>query len=162
MALETTVTPAIIAVALGKDAPPAGSTTEAQWTMWIGDALMLIGTRIAELAVTTDPDQVKLDYVVREAVVAHVQRPDDATQITTSVDDGSVSRTYQSGKGRVEILDVWWTLLGLTSPTSGAFSIDTAPALTDAHAPWCNLAFGATYCSCGADIAGVAIYEGYY
>lgn len=29
-----------------------------------------------------------------------------------------------------------------------------------AHRPWCNLMFGATYCSCGADIAGVPIYEG--
>lgn len=162
MALSTTVTPAVIAVALGQDAPPAGSTKAAQWAMWISDALMLIDTRMTELAVTTTPDGAKVDYVVRQAVVAQVQRPDDATQITTSVDDGSVSRTYSSSRGRVEIRDEWWTLLGLTSPSSGAFSIDTAPALTDAHAPWCSLAFGATYCSCGADIAGVAIYEGYY
>lgn len=42
--------------------------------------------------------------------------------------------------------------------SSGAFSIDTAPA-GSAHLPWCNLAFGATWCSCGADIAGEPIYE---
>ncbi|WP_300345496.1 hypothetical protein [Nesterenkonia sp.] len=28
------------------------------------------------------------------------------------------------------------------------------------HRPWCSLAFGAAYCSCGADIAGEPIYEG--
>ena len=28
-----------------------------------------------------------------------------------------------------------------------------------AHRPWCNLMFGAAYCSCGADIAGEPIYE---
>lgn len=39
-----------------------------------------------------------------------------------------------------------------------AFSVDTLPA-SSAHLPWCNLAFGATYCSCGADIAGYPIYE---
>ena len=40
-----------------------------------------------------------------------------------------------------------------------AFSIDTAPACSTTHVAWCNLAFGATYCSCGADIAGFPIYE---
>lgn len=41
-----------------------------------------------------------------------------------------------------------------------AFSIDTAPVGCDArHVPWCNLAFGETYCSCGADIAGEPLYE---
>lgn len=43
---------------------------------------------------------------------------------------------------------------------SGAFSVDTAPSLSGTHAPWCNLYFGATYCSCGADIAGEPIFEG--
>jgi hypothetical protein len=46
-----------------------------------------------------------------------------------------------------------------TADTSGAFSLDTAPSLDGIHAPWCALAFGATYCSCGADIAGYPIYE---
>ena len=41
-----------------------------------------------------------------------------------------------------------------------AFSIDTAPSLAGAnHLPWCSLMMGATYCSCGADIAGEPIYE---
>ena len=39
-----------------------------------------------------------------------------------------------------------------------AFSIDTAPAYS-AHLPWCSLSMGATYCSCGVDIAGEPIYE---
>lgn len=42
---------------------------------------------------------------------------------------------------------------------SGAFSIDTAPYSATSHAAWCSLAFGATYCSCGADIAGYPIFE---
>lgn len=40
-----------------------------------------------------------------------------------------------------------------------AFSIDTAPVHAFAHLPWCNLNFGATYCSCGVDIAGYPIFE---
>lgn len=39
-----------------------------------------------------------------------------------------------------------------------AFAVNTAP-VSSSHLPWCNLAFGATYCSCGADIAGHPIYE---
>lgn len=42
-----------------------------------------------------------------------------------------------------------------------AFSVPIAGPRFDAdvHRPWCSLAFGATYCSCGADIAGEPIYE---
>jgi len=42
-----------------------------------------------------------------------------------------------------------------------AFSLDTAPAGA-AHMPWCALNFGATYCSCGADLTNYAypLYEG--
>lgn len=39
-----------------------------------------------------------------------------------------------------------------------AYAIDTAPGAT-AHLPWCSLMLGATYCSCGVDIARVPIYE---
>lgn len=40
-----------------------------------------------------------------------------------------------------------------------AYAIDTAPSLDSAHLPWCALNFGATYCSCGVDIASEPIFE---
>ena len=152
-----TVTPAMLAVALGQTAPLAGSVTEQQWEMWIDDAEMLIEARRTTLGAEV-PDEAKLDYVIRQAVVAQIKRPDDATQVTIAVDDGSSSRSYQSSKGRIEILDEWWALLGLVE-SSGAFSIDMLGA-SSAHLPWCSLSMGALYCSCGVDIAGVPIYEG--
>lgn len=152
-----TVTPDKIAVALGVAAPNSGTVTYQQWQMWIDDAVMLIETRRAALDVDP-PDEAKLDYVVREAVVAQVKRPDDATQVTTSIDDASTSKTYRSGKGRVSILDEWWLLLGLTEP-SGAFAIDMV-GTASLHLPWCSLNFGAAYCSCGVDLAGTPIFEG--
>jgi hypothetical protein len=152
------VTSLMIATALGVADPDPASTQFAQWTMWTADALMLIEARAAELGITTALDAAKLDYVVRQAVVAHVQRPDDATQVSVSVDDGSTSRTYRSGKGRITILDEWWTLLGLTDPTTGAYSVDTLGPCS-LHLPWCALNFGALYCSCGVDIAGYPIFE---
>jgi len=151
------VTPATIAVALGVPAPDSESTQYAQWALWIADAEMLIDTRVEQLDVDA-PDEAKYDYVVREAVVAQVKRPEDATQVTVSIDDGSTSKTYRSGTGRITILDDWWALLGLTEP-DGAFAIDMVPTGSSVHLPWCNFAFGANYCSCGADIAGYPIYE---
>ncbi len=154
-----TVNPVTIAVALGRTAPEPNSLTEQQWQMWIDDALMLIDVRKTELEVVTDLDAAALDYVVREAVCSHIRRPDDATQVTVSVDDGSTSKTYRSGRGRVSIIDEWWTLLGLLPPTGGAFSVDMV-GTASCHLPWCSASMGALYCSCGVDIAGYPIYEG--
>lgn len=123
------VTPATIAVALGVAAPESDSIQEKQWFLWIDDATMLIEMRAEQVGVLfSSIDQMKVDYVVREAVVSQVKKPDDATQVSITVDDGTSSRSYRSGKGRVNILDEWWTLLGLTDP-SGAFSLDMAPDL---------------------------------
>lgn len=154
------VTPAMIAVKLGRAAPEPGSIQEQQWQMDIDDAYMLIENRADELGVDMATiSEIKLDYVVREAVAAYIKRPDDATQVSITVDDGTTSRSYQSGKGRISIIDEWWRMLGLVETESGAFSIDMVPSLGSAHLPWCSLAFGATFCSCGVDIAGKPIFE---
>ena len=148
------VTPAIIAVALGRNLS-INDTEFQQWQMWIQDAEMLIEARRIALDVDGPLDETKLDYVVREAVIAHIRRPDDATQVTVSVQDASTSKTYRSSKGRIDILDEWWTLLGLTAPTGGAWAIDTADG-AGVHAAMCSINFGATYCSCGADLTNYA------
>lgn len=152
------VTVEMIAVALGQAAPEPDSVTALQWQMWIGDAEMLIESRQLELGVTEPLGEAKVDYVVREAVVAHVRKPDDATQVTISVDDASSSRTYQSGKGRVTILPEWWALLGLIESGGGAFAVDMV-GFSLTHPPYCSLYFGGV-CSCGISIAGAPIYEG--
>ena len=158
------VIPETVAVALGRTAPATDSAEYAQWQMWIGDALMLIAARLGDPA---ELDQDALDYVVREAVVAQVRRPDDATSVDVAVDDGRVSRTYRSSAGRVSIRDEWWDLLS-PNPKSGAFSIRPSRGGT-CHADICTanryvdsngaLVFGGAYCSCGADIAGYPIHE---
>lgn len=151
-----TVTPDTIATALGRTVPSLDEPKYAQWEMWIGDALMLIGDRLGDVS---HLDQAKLDYVVREAVVAHVRKPDDATQVSVGVDDGNVSRSYRSSKGRVTIHDEWWELLS-PADKSGAFTIDTFPTSgLGIHLPWCDLMFLGADCSCGASLAGYPIYE---
>lgn len=48
-----------------------------------------------------------------------------------------------------------------TDSSAGAFSI-TPSGTTSVHMPWCSLAFGANYCSCGADLTNYEypLYEG--
>ena len=145
------MTPEEIAVALGRTAPDPDSAEYAQWTLWIDDALLLIEARLGD---PWELDAAKVAYVVRQAVVAQIRRPDDATQVAVSVDDGSVSRTYRSSSGRVEIRDEWWDLLDPNSGGEGkAFGIDTSPWRA-VHADICAINFGAIYCSCGADLTG--------
>lgn len=141
-----------IEVALGRTPT---DLERAQWSMWIDDALLLIEARLGDPA---GLDQTKLDYVVREAVLAHIRRPDDATTVDVSVDDGRSSRTYRSSAGRVTIRAEWWDLLSPSDRSSKAFSI-TPAGNTVEHLPWCSLMLGATYCSCGADLAGFPIFE---
>ncbi len=151
------VTPDDIARALGRETPAGGSAEYAQWEMWIGDALMLIEARLGDPALL---NQTRLDYVVREAVVAQVRRPDDATSVEIAVDDGREARRYTSSSGRVSIRDEWWDLLDPNSKSSTAFSIDTTPTTTVIHADICALNFGALYCSCGAVLTGLfPLYE---
>lgn len=133
MALMTTVSPAMIALAMGQANPAPGSAVSDRWQMWIDDALMLVQVRVDATDPTPTVDQARLDYVIREAVVAHAQRPDDATQVTISVDDASTSRTYRSGKGRVTLLDEWWALLGLSRARGRAFEVDTMPESAGVH-----------------------------
>jgi hypothetical protein len=160
VAVETTVTPEVIATAMARAIPALGSPLEGQWSMWINDAVRAINRRAAKLDVDTatlDPDDV--DFVVREAVVEQVKHPDDATQVAISVDDGSVSKSYRSGRGRVTIIDEWWELLGLVPPSDGAFSVDMAAPAMGAHTPWCDLYFRGATCSCGVSLAGFPIWE---
>lgn len=125
-----------------------------QWIMWLDDARLLIEARLGDL---DELNQARLDYVVREAVIAHIRQPDDVTQVSETLGDASTSRTYRSGKGRVVILDEWWDLLA-TEAQGGAFVLDMVGEST-LHLPWCSIYFSGEYCSCGVDIAGYPIYE---
>jgi len=149
------VTPDDIAVALGRTAPDPGQPEYEQWLVWISDAELLISARLGDLDLLDGP---KLSYVIREAVVAHIRNPDDATQVEIAVDDARASRTYKSSRGRVTIIDEWWNLLKPSDTTGGAFSFRPS-SYCASHLPWCSQMLGASYCSCGVDIAGYPIFE---
>lgn len=153
------VTPAEIAVELGRTTPDSSEVEYSQWEQWISDALFLIRKRLGPVE---DLDAETVDYVVRQAVAAHARRPDDATTVQVAVDDANSSRTYKTSRGRVEILDEWWAMLSPADDTSGrAFSVRPSGSASG-HLPWCSLMFLANYCSCGADLTNgeYPLYEG--
>lgn len=126
-----------VATELGRPTPTG--VVAAQWQSWIGQATYLIrkhyGARYSSLAAED------VDYVVLQAVVAHVRRPDDAIQVDVAGDDGRVSRRYTSGYGSVRIRDEWWALLDAsTTTTGGAFTVRPSgaadPAGSDSVPDW--------------------------
>lgn len=128
MALTTATTPETIAVALGQPVPDSGSTRDLQWVMWIGDALRLVQRRVTSMeADESDIDADDLDYVIREAVVSQARKPDDATQVSVSTDDTSVTKSFRASTGQVAIRADWWALLGLATSRGKAFSVDLMP-----------------------------------
>ena len=124
-----TVQVADIETALGRTL--TGSEQQ-QAEQWIADALLLIEARLGD---PTKLNQPRVDYVVREAVVARFRNPEGYQ--SESIDD----YTYRlpSETRRITILPEWWDLLAPSS-SAGAFSVrpsfepDTGP-----YDPWAPL-----------------------
>lgn len=159
-----TVTPDDIAVTLGRPSPAPGTPQFAAWSMWIADAELAIRIGLTQRRIDggldgLDPEV--LAYVIRQAVALKVQQPaDGASQVDVAVDDARISRRYGANSTSVAILPQWWAmLLPDGDGQQEAYNIDTAARAGSSHVPWCNLAFGASWCSCGADLAGFPLYE---
>lgn len=68
------------------------------------------------------------------------------------------TRTARKGMFWPSEIDELKSLCGVPADTGKAFSVDVV-GCTTIHSPTCSLAFGATYCSCGADIAGFPLFD---
>ena len=101
---------------------------EAQAAQWIGWAESTIQRRLGDLA-QLDPDT--LNMVIVEAVTRRLRMPEPATQVSVSVDDANINKTYSKATGLIDIHPEWWAALGWVE--SGAFSVtpygapDTSP-----------------------------------
>lgn len=130
-----TVSPADVAIELGVTSPTTLQTQ--QWQSWIEQATYLIGKRL-DIATLPLAD---VDYVVLMAVVEHARNPQNSTQVDVSVDDGSVSRRFSSGAGRVVIPDELWGLLDPDMANEsgvGSTRLYGAPDSPD-YDPWVNV-----------------------
>lgn len=105
-----------VAVALGR---PLTSAEEEQADWWLTGAEIAVRSRLGDPALL---DQDVLLYVEAEVVAGKIRRAGrEESSVTVSVDDGSVTRRYDS-VGTNDIGDDLW---GLLSParSSSAFTI---------------------------------------
>lgn len=116
-----------VAVALGRAISDPDEQAQVEW--WLDGVEMLIRIRLGDVALL---DQDVLLFVEAESVAAKVRRHGTSeSSITVSVDDGSVTRRYESAVGSDDITDAWWNLLDPDSNTGTAsirpyFEPDTA------------------------------------
>lgn len=126
------VSPDEVARSLGR---PLTRAESGQVQQWVDDAQIVIRGRFPDLSLL---DQDALAYVVREAVVLKVKRPDpEAKSTSVTIDDGSVAKTYERATGTITILDDWWALLTpRPARQSGAFTIRPGGACRSFSRSW--------------------------
>lgn len=98
-----------VAVPLGRPISSTGDPSEEdQVNYWLAGIELLIGHRLGDITLL---DQDLLKYVETEAVADKVRRNGRAeSSITVAVDDGSVTRRYDTVSA-TDITDEWWNLL---------------------------------------------------
>ena len=96
---------------------PLSAPEAAQVDQWIKWAQATIRRRLGELA-ELDPNA--LNMVIVEAVTRRLKMPEPVTQVSVSVDDANVNKTYQKSTGLIEILPEEWAALGWVDSTPRA------------------------------------------
>lgn len=98
--------------------------------------------------------------VLRTALIRMKDEGSGSVQQTTAGPFGQTIDTRQPRRGLfwpselAELRSICALATGASSGTAGTLYVNTL-----IHAAWCSLNLGATFCSCGADIAGVPIFE---
>jgi len=95
------------------------------WVRWIEWTEQLIRRRYPDLSVL---DQDLLEMVVVGVVAEKAGNPQRVSQVDVQVDDGRVSKRYETHRGALAaILEDWWDVLDPSdSPRRGAWSIPLA------------------------------------
>jgi len=130
----------------------------------LGDASLIVRSecpdvdaRLSTIPPALDPDVPKMVVcaMVKRAMIAGVD-VEGVTNTQQTAGPFSQSMTYSNPMGNLYLTKAERKLLGCGGQE--AFTVATPIAGSSAHLPWCSLAFGALYCSCGVDIAGVPIF----
>lgn len=118
--MTTAATYEDVGIALGR--PITDTAEQQQINYWLTGIELTIKARYRDLS---QLDQAALKYVETEAVAAKVRRHGTReSSITVSVDDGSVTRRYDTPATAEDITDEWWNLL---TPAVEAASFTVSP-----------------------------------
>lgn len=138
---------------------PVGAESHAE--VLLGDASQMIVDTIpgAENANVSSLRRVVCAMVKRAMNVADAY--EGLSQVSETVGGTSWSGTVANSSGDLYLSKAERLALQRGSGGSRAYGVQVADLEPRGrHLPWCNLMWGATYCSCGVDIAGVPIFEG--
>lgn len=134
---------------------PVGAEAHAE--VLLGDASQFILDTVPAAADASEATRLRVVCaVVRQAM----QTDDDElgmSQVSESA--GGVSRSWSPSNPNGDFYLTKAQKKALGDGRQRAFGVSIAGDSRPAHVPWCNLNFGARYCSCGTDIAGEPIYE---
>lgn len=95
--------------------------------------------------------------VVRQAMQTDSNELAGMSQVSESA--GGVSRSWSPSNPNGDFYLTKAQKQALGYGAQRAFGVSIAGGAASPHVPWCNVHFGALYCSCGTDIAGEPIYE---
>lgn len=138
-----------------EDLAPFASIPEAKALAMIEDVLAL-AARVAPCILLEDFEHAgAARAILRSAVLRwHDAGSGAATQQTAGPFSVSTSVARTSMFWPTEITNLQGLCSGAGDESGGAYAIDTLPYRYPHHADICSLAFGALYCSCGADLTG--------
>ncbi|MGW4090044.1 hypothetical protein [Nocardia sp. NPDC004750] len=139
------------------DLAPFATIDSAKATAMIADAEAM--AKVAAPCITADDFSDDKKAVVKAVLRGAILRWNDT---------GSGAKTSRTALGYSETIDttnprksLFWPSeieqlqsLCKTAETGGAFNVDTIPSSLVVHSDTCALVFGASYCSCGAELTG--------
>lgn len=111
----------------------------------------------------TDPQKAAVKSILRSAILRWNDAGSGALQMQTA---GPFQQTVDTRQTRralfwpSEIEQLQKVCEQVTGGSGGAFTVDTAPTCSARHDEVCSINFGASDCSCGADIAGFPLWGG--
>lgn len=136
---------------------PVGGEAHAE--VLLGDASQFILDTVPAAANASEATRLRIVCaVVRRSMQAGSDDLVGVSQMSEAA--GGVSRSWSPSNPNGDFFLTKAEKKALGDGAQRAFGVSIAGAsATSPHVPWCNLNFGARYCSCGTDIAGEPIYE---
>lgn len=118
-----------VETAIGRPVSSDAELRQIEW--WLSGVEILIQSRLGDVSAL---DQDVLRYVEAEAVVAKIRRGDSrVSSETVVIDDGSMTRRFETGVQTSDISDEWWALL---NPSTGSTFYSTRPGFEADAAQW--------------------------
>lgn len=120
---------------------------------------VLVAPCLGDETKLTDAQKAAAKAVLRAAILRWNEAGTGAFQAQTAGPFSVQTDTRQQRRGAFWPSEIEQLQEICGTDAGKAFSVDTAPSYGTVHADICSLNFGASWCSCGADIAGEPLWE---